>query len=397
MKTGQTFLFFLLAFIFVPAAIQSQEMTVKSMVSTNDQTANLSENLHKDLNDDYGGLVKVHLSAPNAVFEGLILEQVKHNDGEYWVFMAKRSSRLKVTVPGYIPLEVIFRDYGIEGIESRYTYALSVMLPQPSSTVSNSVASSGLTGKSSTDKEIFTVNGVSFAMVRVDGGTFTMGATDEQGGEAFDNEKPAHEVTLSTYMIGETEVTQALWEAVMGSNPSYFSISPEDPVERISWNDCQVFIKKLNGLTGKTFRLPTEAEWEFAARGGNKSQHYKYSGGNTCADVAWLWENSGNNPLSGEWSQDKIFSNHCKPHAVKLKLPNELGIYDLSGNVCEFCEDFYGSYDNSPQTNPKGASSGTSQVLRGGSCFNSALACRVSYRDGVKPTTRGDFGFRLAL
>ena len=136
------------------------------------------------------------------------------------------------------------------------------------------------------------VKGVSFKMVRVQGGTFTMGATAEQGGDANGDEKPAHKVTLSNYYIGETEVTQELWAAVMGSNPSEFK-GKRHPVERVTWNDCQTFIKKLNQLTGKTFRLPTEAEWEFAARGGTKSRHYKYAGGNTLGSVAWYDENAG--------------------------------------------------------------------------------------------------------
>ena len=139
--------------------------------------------------------------------------------------------------------------------------------------------------------ETYTVNGVSFKMVGVEGGTFTMGATAEQGSDAYSNEKPAHEVTLSSFSIGETEVTQALWQAVMGSNPSYFTGDLNRPVERVSWNDCQTFITKLNEMTGKTFRLPTEAEWEYAARGGNLSQGYKYAGSNDVNEVAWYWDN----------------------------------------------------------------------------------------------------------
>jgi formylglycine-generating enzyme required for sulfatase activity len=174
----------------------------------------------------------------------------------------------------------------------------------------------------------FTVNGVSFTMVKVDGGTFKMGATSEQGSDAEEDEKPAHSVTLSSYWIGQTEVTKALWNAVMGTNPS-LSKGDELPVENVSWKDCQKFIKKLNQLTGETFRLPTEAEWEYAARGGNKSKGYKYSGSNDLGTVAW----SSNNSLP-------------KTHPVATKQPNELGIYDMSGNVYEWCNDYYDSYSS---------------------------------------------------
>ncbi|MDD6832746.1 MAG: formylglycine-generating enzyme family protein, partial [bacterium] len=141
------------------------------------------------------------------------------------------------------------------------------------------------------DGIMFSIGNVRFEMVRVEGGTFSMGATAEQGSDADSEEKPAHQVTLSSYMIGKTEVTQELWEAVMGSNPSYFKGS-NLPVELVTWEACQTFIRKLNALTGKNFRLPTEAEWEFAARGGNNSRGYKYSGSNTLSNVAWYDDNS---------------------------------------------------------------------------------------------------------
>ena len=226
----------------------------------------------------------------------------------------------------------------------------------------------------------FTVNGVSFEMVPVEGGTFTMGGTAEQGSDADEDEKPTHQVTLSSYMIGKTEVTQELWQAVMGNNPSYFKGS-NLPVEQVSWEDCQAFITKLNALTGKNFRLPTEAEWEYAARGGNKSRGFKYSGSNTLSNVAWYGDNSAD-----------------KTHPVATKAPNELGIYDMSGNVWEWCSDWYGSYSSSSQYNPTGPNSGSRRVYRGGSWYYYARSCRVSFRNSDNPTYRYDIlGLRLAL
>ena len=231
---------------------------------------------------------------------------------------------------------------------------------------------------------IVTANGIDIPMMKVDGGTFTMGATPEQGDDAYDSEKPVHQVTLSDYYIGQTEVTQKLWEAVMGSNPSYFK-GTKKPVERVSWNDIvNEFLPRLNALTGKNFTLPTEAQWEFAARGGNKSKGYKYSGSNTIDDVAW---NRGNHyPL--------------KTHPVGQKLPNELGIYDMSGNVEEWCSDRYGDYNGESQTHPLGSSSGLRRVLRGGCFSNEPSFCRISYRGFDYPDNECENkyrGFRLAL
>ncbi len=229
--------------------------------------------------------------------------------------------------------------------------------------------------------ETFTVNAVQFKMVRVKGGTFQMGATSEQGSKAYDGGYPVHSVTLSDYYIGQTEVTQELWEVVMGSNPSYFEGDNQCPVENVSWNDCQEFIEKLNRLTGKNFRLPTEAEWEYAARGGNKSKGYKYSGSNDADAVAWYEKNSGS-----------------KTHPVETKQSNELGLYDMSGNVWEWCQDRYGKYSSHSQSNPKGANTGSVRVLRGGSWISSERGVRVSNRDYDAPGSRNvDGGLRLAL
>ncbi len=225
------------------------------------------------------------------------------------------------------------------------------------------------------------VGNVQFEMVHVEGGTFRMGATEEQGEDAFDREKPVHRVTLSSYLIGKHEVTQGLWEEVMGSNPSYNKQGGDYPVECVSWDDCQEFIEKLNARTGMEFRLPTEAEWEYAARGGDRSKGYKYAGSNNLNEAGWYDGNSGNHT-----------------HPVGRKKPNELGLYDMSGNVVEWCEDRFGAYSNEAQTNPTGPQSGGSRVLRGGSYWYDAGDCRVSDRSGSVPgLRRGRRGLRLVL
>ena len=201
-----------------------------------------------------------------------------------------------------------------------------VAQPQPVSSMassSTSGASSNMVG-SSTSGSVITIpvkDGISIEMVKVEAGSFNMGATPEMK-SPYKDEKPVHRVTMTNdYYIGRYEVTQALWQAVMGSNPSKFK-GDDLPVETVNWGDCQDFISKLNAMTDKRFRLPTEAEWEYAARGGKKSRGYKYSGSKTLGDVAWYEGNSGS-----------------KTHAVGTKQPNELGIYDMTGNVYEWCQD----------------------------------------------------------
>lgn len=236
--------------------------------------------------------------------------------------------------------------------------------------------------------QTITVNGVDFIMVPIDGGTFMMGATPEQGSDASSRERPVHQVTLSSYFIGQTEVTQELWVAVMGSNPSYF-IGEDLPIESVSWEDCQIFIARLNQLTGRSFRLPTEAEWEFAARGGNESQGYKYAGGDNIDDVAWY---------SGNDSWPSRGTGEYGTHAVATRTPNELMLFDMSGNVHEWCQDWYGNYSNDEQINPVGPASGTTRVYRGGNWLFDDWFCRVSFRNGLSPTNSNyGIGLRLAI
>ena len=202
---------------------------------------------------------------------------------------------------------------------------------------------------------------LSINMMCVEGGTFQMGATPEMDPDALAHEAPVHSVTLSDYYIGQIEVTQALWKTVMGTNPSTIKDNNR-PVNNVSWADCQVFIEKLNQKTGYSFRLPTEAEWEYAARGGNKSRGYKYAGSDNIDEVAWYKDNSG-----GKY----------QPSA--LKKPNELGIYDMSGNVFEWCQDWYGPYSADAQVNPQGPESGPYHMIRGGG-WKHIQSNRVTYR-----------------
>lgn len=234
----------------------------------------------------------------------------------------------------------------------------------------------------------FAVEGVSFTMVYVEGGTFMMGAQayDEDGenydSTACDEDGPVHKVTLSDFHIGETQVTQELWMAVMNDNPSECEGS-DHPVDNVSWNDCQSFIKKLNHKLrdqlpqGYKFCLPSEAQWEFAARGGNMSVGYIYSGSDDIDDVAWYEENCD------------------KTHPVMKKDANELGLYDMSGNVSEWCQDRYGVYEDKNQDNPKGSSSGNCRVCRGGSWNDNDFFCRVGCRNWYDPDEA--YGFRLVL
>ena len=228
---------------------------------------------------------------------------------------------------------------------------------------------------------IFKVKGVTFRMNYIEGGTFVMGASMEQLPYAQQDEYPAHKTTVDCFYLGDTEVTQELWTAVMGKNPSKFK-GEQWSVEYVTYNDCIDFIKKLNCLTGKKFRLPTEAEWEYAARGGNKSHNYIYSGGNNATDVAWLWI-------------DGIEDAH---NIVKTKKPNELGLYDMSGSVWEWCESPYEEYTDRNHNIITRFARQRFRVIRGGAYNGSPQYSRVSNRNLFVVWRHDDtLGFRLAL
>ena len=449
----KTFLF-LLATLGSMLDIHAQELTVKSMTAA-PMDISASKFERKDQAGKACGLVKVQLAVAGVKFEGEVVNPVDYKTGEYWVYMREGSYMLSIKHPSFTSLDLNFRDYGIDGVVSKATYMLTLLMPkganieiddgmrlmvmtvepatakvfidnQPQA-VQNGIVSMQLpvgahsyrveaanyesqsksftigdeqlslsvklssvyqtSGFSATGEqmETFMIKGVKFNMVKVEGGSFKMGATKEQK-DPFPDEKPVHQVTLTTYYIGETEVTQKLWIAVMGDNPSKFT-GKNHPVEQVNWDDCQKFISKLNEMTGKHFRLPTEAEWEYAARGGSKSQGYQYSGSKYIDDVAVFEVNSGKKGDSPDWGT----------HNVRTKQPNELGLYDMSGNVWEWCFDCKGNYPSSDQTNPTGPSSGD-HILRGGSWGAPVRSCRVANRHSIPSNKRSDsFGLRLAM
>ena len=347
----------------------------------------------KDLNDEPCALVKVQFVGDIINVEGNVIKPLGKKNYETWVYLTHGSRQMQVTAKNYLPLMIKFADYGVESVEKNRTYVLVLnqmgMSSNPAdvsttaSIVSVSPVQVPAVPSNTISDDVITIpvkDGICIEMVKVEAGTFMMGATSEMK-DPYDNEKPMHQVTLTNdYYIGKYEVTQALWEVVMGSNPSNFK-GDKLPVEEVSWNDCQEFISKLNSLAGRKFRLPTEAEWEYAARGGKKSRGYQYSGSRKISDVAWYDRNSGR-----------------KTHPVGTKHANELGIYDMAGNVSEWCSDWYGSYLSSSQANPTGADRGSDRVYRGGSWCGNAMTCRSSYRGGFAPVYGFyNSGLRLAL
>ncbi|MBK8923202.1 MAG: formylglycine-generating enzyme family protein [Saprospirales bacterium] len=229
-------------------------------------------------------------------------------------------------------------------------------------------------------------------LVFVKGGTFTMGCTSEQQ-DCYDDEKPAHTVTVGDFYIGRYEVTQKLWKQVMGTNPSNFKDCDDCPVEQVSWDDAQQFIQKLNAQTGRNYRLPTEAEWEYSARGGGKA--VLFGNGKNVADPKEINFDASSSykkaySVVGEYRQKTV-------PVGSLNSPNALGLHDMSGNVYEWCSDWFGSYSSGSQTNPTGPDSGSYRVIRGGSWNTGPQYCRVADRSDDAPGNRSsNTGFRLA-
>ena len=383
---------FLILSLLLSFGASAQKLAVESFsLAASDISAQTQP--RKDLNDAPCALVKVQFVGDILNVKGNVILPLLKEDYETWVYLTHGSRQMQVTAKNYLPLMIKFADYGVGSVEKNRTYVLVLnqmgMSSNPAdvsttvSTVSVSPVQVPAVPSNTISDDAITIpvkDGICIEMVKVEGGTFMMGATSEMK-NPNSNEKPVHQVTLTNdYYMGKYEVTQALWQAVMDSNPSYFK-GDNLPVETVSWNDCQKFISKLNSLTGRMFRLPTEAEWEYAARGGKESRGYQYSGSSNISDVAWYDENSGS-----------------KTHPVGTKQANELGIYDMTGNVWEWCSDWYSSYSSSSQTNPTGSDSGSARVSRGGGWFNDASYCRLSVRFYYTPDFRLDIlGLRLAL
>lgn len=259
---------------------------------------------------------------------------------------------------------------------------LTLIKQNPNHTQGNTLINSGYFAGDTSKNSFQNFNENTFKlnmnMIAVKGGIFTMGDTLGEGAE---NEMPAHKVKLGDFYIAETEITQKQWRKVMGTSPSSIEMQDFFPVDKVSWNDVQLFIAKLNAKSGKKYRLPTEAEWEFAARGGLLGKGYRYAGSDVIGDVAWYYDNSGH-----------------LPNSIKKKKPNELGIYDMTGNVWEWVNDIYGPYQADFQENPKGPESGSSKVCRGGSWDDFARNCRITCRRGFSADRQSaDLGFRLAM
>lgn len=376
-------------------SVLAQKLIPEFELASSDLTAQLQP--RKDTNDKNCALVKVQFVGEVLDVEGNVVSPLGKHNNEVWVYMPQNSRQIKVITKNFLPIMVTFADFGVEKLEGNRTYVLvlnqngnTVRPTEPiaQSTVQQKPITRLSSGTSGSTITIPVKDGISIEMVKVEAGTFMMGATREgMRYEKMDKkELPAHKVSLTKeYFIGKFEVTQLLWNTIMENNPSK-NKGEKLPVEQVSWNDCQIFIAKLNRITGRKFRLPTEAEWEYAARGGNKSKGYLYSGSDIAEDVAWY------NAVSGR----RIGSGHS--HKVGAKHANELGLFDMSANVYEWCQDFWVEYNNQEQIDPVGPQKGINHVYRGGSWYTDVYKCYPSWRDYGNPDLRrDDLGFRLAL
>ena len=370
------YIFFI--FLFIYNFINSQTFVVtKFELDNNDMDG--STNWVKDLNGNKCALIKIvfkDITIDNLVFEpdgNIFIKVIKNPPSQIWVYVPAETKRFLISTEKNGSKN--YFNFPSGTLYATNTYIMELELNYNNQT----------TIDNNEEFQIFP-DLPKTEMVFVQGGTFTMGCTDEQGNDCDEDEKPAHQVTLSDYYIGKYEVIQGLWKKIMGSNPSNFKNCGDDcPVENVSWDDCQEFISKLNQLTGKRFRLPTEAEWEYAARGGrevagNIQLQTLYAGSNALGEVAWYNKNSDG-----------------KTHTVGTKKPNDLGLYDMSGNVWEWCNDWYGDYNSSAVKNPLGPSTKSDRVVRGGSWDYSGNNCRVSNHEYLNNGYRNTYNLGLRL
>ena len=360
--------FFCLLFTAVAFVCQAQELKVKSFELLVDDKSAIKNGL-LDNNGHICALIRIELPDSLDRIEGNVVGTLKKAEDCWQVFLTDGTRMMRIIPSNRVPLMITFADYQLKSLKGGCTYLLKIESmektnqQQPTAILQDEPEEE----YHGSDVETFQVKGVSFMMVRVAGGTFMMGATGQQGSISNDYALPAHQVKLSTYWIGQTEVTQALWKAVMGKNPATHKGS-QLPAENFSYNDCLTFIEKLNTLTGREFRLPTEAEWEFAARGGRKSKGYAFSGSDIIDEVGWY--NDLSHSGGYKWAT----------HPVGRKNPNELGLYDMSGNVAELCSDYHDDVTVSPdavQANQKASKKGKRHISRGGSVDDMYNHCRV--------------------
>lgn len=396
--------------IFLPFILVGQELSIDTFyVANNKLTASTSR--VKDKNGKACAVVILQIPSVDSIScdWDFVIDFKKKSLSEYLFYMAEGSKQLEFTALGYYPTEVTFADENpeITALKSKTTYIMKVVNPamdkqkelqdsidslraenarltQREDSISKVKQEEERIKREEARKKIdIRVGNMLFSMILVEGGTFKMGSED---GEK--DEQPVHDVTLSDYYIGEMEVTKELWNAVKsGSSSSLYN--EKKPCTEMTYRECLEWIELLNQKTEYKFRLPTEAEWEFAARGGNKSQGYRYSGSNNLSQVAW-WNGNSNNKL----------------HDVGMLTPNELGIYDMSGNAWEWCSDWYDKdfYKTSPEKNPsknrkeKGDNRVAKRVARGGCTNYGDKYCTVSYRYHCSSESRESRGgFRLVM
>lgn len=353
---------------FLFGSLHAQELKVSDFHA---DAADLSAVVHQvaDLNGEPCALIKVGLAIADATFEGDIIKS-EYKGGEYWVYMIDGANWITIKAPNYTPLRHEF-----DAVKKNSTYIMTVVPGTDLPAILPVELKSGAIFNNKIGKP------VNFNLLLVKAGMFKMGATEEQEG-ADEDEKPVHWVKITKdFYMGETEVTQDLWEFIMGNNPSTFK-NGNNPVEMVSWDNCQEFIKKLNEQTKGRFRMPTEAEWEYVARGGNKTQRTQYSGSANVDEVGWYYANSQNTT-----------------HPVKSKKPNELGFYDMSGNVTEFCADYKNAYPSGEVSDPFGSKEDKNRVRRGGGWDSESVGpLRTAFRRRVETHMREKaLGLRLVM